>query len=147
MYLTGVDSGSGADVLESRVIDSLGEDRVGELISTGKRNTGGVCASSTSDLDLEARYVRLGVSSTRMECKNLSTDEIVASSDALGNGESTLSAVGVEDLSAPGGSGALVAVLSDLEEGAAGGGGGIGDLSHVNKYGAVVGTADGRVGT
>lgn len=81
-----------------------------------------------------------------MQGEGLSADEVVAGGDVLGDGERLLAAVGVEDLSAPGGSGALVAVLSDLEEGAAGGGLRVGDLGHVDEDGTVVGAANGRVG-
>lgn len=145
-HLARVDSGSRADVLERRVVDSLGKERVGDLVSTREANTGGVRASSTSDLDLEAAHVWLWVARTGVERKNLSTDKVVAGSDALGNSECALSAVGVEDFSTPGGSGALVAVFSDLEEGAGGGSCGVGNLGHVNQDRAVVGTADGGVG-
>lgn len=80
-----------------------------------------------------------------MQRKHLSTDEILPGSDVLGNGERALSAVRIEDLGAPGGRCALVAVFSDLEERAGSGGGCIGNLGHVDEDGAVVGTTDGGV--
>lgn len=81
-----------------------------------------------------------------MQCNGLSADEVVASGNVLGHREGTLAAVCVEDLGAPGWGCAFVAVLSDLEERASGGGGGVGDLGHVDEDGAVVGTADSRLG-
>ena len=73
-----------------------------------------------------------------MQSNRLSTHEIVSRSQRLGNSESPLSAVGVEDLSTPGRSGSLVAVFGDLEPGSGLSGGGVGDLGHVDEDGAVV---------
>jgi hypothetical protein len=144
VHLTRVDSWAGADVLEARVVDGLGEEGVALLVRARERNTSRVRATSTSNLDLEASDVWLGLTNTGVQRKNLSTDEVVAGSDALGDGERALSAVGVEDLSSPGGDGAGVAIFCDLEERAAGGGFGIRHLGHVNENGAVVVATDGR---
>lgn len=73
-----------------------------------------------------------------MKSNGLSTDKVVTSSDVLGDGEGTLAAVGVEDLGSPGGGGSSVAVLCNLEEGAAGGGFGVCDLGHVDHDGSVM---------
>ena len=81
-----------------------------------------------------------------MQGKSLSTDEVVTRSDALGDGERALPAVGVEDLGSPGSGGARVAILSNLEERTGGGGLCVGDLGHVDEDGAVVGTADSGLG-
>lgn len=144
--LTRVNSRSRADILEGRVVDRLAEDGVRQLVRAGEADTGRVRASATSDLDLEARHVGLGLSNAGVQSQNLRADEVVARGDVLGDREGSLAAVGVEDLGAPGGGGALVAVLGDLEEGARGGGGGVRDLRHVDQDGAVVGAADGGVG-
>ena len=117
LNLTRVNSRSRADILEGRVIDRLAEDRVRQLIRAREANTSRVRASAARDLDLEARHVGLGVSSAGVEGQDLGADEVVARSDVLGHREGALAAVGVEDLGAPGGGRALVAVLGDLEEG------------------------------
>lgn len=77
-----------------------------------------------------------------MQRKNLSAHKVVASSNVLGHGECALAAVGVEDLGAPGGGCALVAVFGDLEERSGGGGCCVCDLGHVDEDGTVVGAAD-----
>jgi hypothetical protein len=74
---------------------------------------------------------------------NLSADEVVSSSETLGHGERPLSAVRIEDLSAPRSSGARVAVFSDLEERCRLRRLRIGDLRHVDVYRAVVVAANG----
>jgi hypothetical protein len=146
LCLTGVDSRSRADVLERRVVDSLGEDSVAELVGAGEADAGGVGAAATSDLDLEAGDVRLGLTNTRVQRKSLSSDEVVARGDVLGDSESSLSAVCVQDLSAPCGGSALVSVLGDLEERTAGSGLCVRNLGHVDHDGAVVGTANSGLG-
>jgi hypothetical protein len=144
IFLTRVDSWAGADVLEARVVDGLGEERVAERVATRERDTRGGCAASTSNLDLEARNVWLRLASTGVQRNSLSTDKVVTRSDVLGNSERTLSAVGVEDLGSPGSGGASVAVFCDLEERAAGGGFGVGDLGHVDENRTVVVATDRR---
>lgn len=117
-----------------------------DLVSAWEADTSRVRTSATGNLDLEAAHIRLGATCTSMQRKHLGTHKVVASSNVLGHRERALAAVGVEDLSAPGGSGALVAVLGDLEERACGRGRCIGDLCHVHQDGAVVGAADGGAG-
>lgn len=76
--LSRVDRWAGRHVLEARVVDGLAEDRVGELVRAGKRDAGRSGAAATSDLDLEARDVRLRVAGTRVEGNRFGADEVVS---------------------------------------------------------------------
>lgn len=117
-----------------------------DLVSTRERDTSGVRTSSTSNLNLKAANIRLRVARTRVQRNRLSTNKVVARSDILGHSERALAAVSIEDLGTPGCGGAGVAVFCNLEKGASGCGGRIGDLGHVDKDWAIVGAADGGIG-
>lgn len=114
-----------------------------QLVGTREADTGRVRATATSDFDLHARHVRLRVLGTGVQRDSLSTDKVVASSEAGGDGEGSLSAVRVEDLSSPGRGGAGVAILGDLEKRSGRSGLGIRDLGHVDVHRAVVVSTDG----
>lgn len=145
--LTRVDGRARAGVLEARVVDGLGEESVAELVCAREADTSRVCGTSTSDLDLEAGDVWLGVSGTGVQSDGLGTDEVVACSNRLGDSEGTLSAVGVEDLCSPRGDSSSVAILCDLKEGTGGGGLCVSDLGHVDENRPVVVASDGRLAT
>jgi hypothetical protein len=99
--LTRPDSGAGAGVLERAVVDSLGEEWVAELVRARERNTRWVCGSRSSDLDLEAGHVRLGLASSGVKSNGFGSDEVIARGERLGHNEGALAAVGVQDLCSP----------------------------------------------
>jgi hypothetical protein len=99
--LTRPDSGAGAGVLERAVVDSLGEERVAELVRSREHNTRRACGSGTSDLDLEAGHVRLGLASSGVKSNGFRSDEVIARGKRFGHSEGALAAVGVQDLGSP----------------------------------------------
>jgi hypothetical protein len=62
--LTSVNRWSRANILEARVVDCLCEEPIAKLVCARERDTRWGRTASTSDLDLEARNVRLWVSNT-----------------------------------------------------------------------------------
>jgi len=119
------------------------DNNIPELVSTGEADTRRSRAATTSNLDLEARNIRLRLSSTSVQRNRLSTHKVVTRCQALGHSKGPLSAVGVQDLSTPGSGGTRVSVLGDLEERSRCGRLCVGHLGHVDQDGAVVVAADG----
>lgn len=99
--LSRVQRRAGADILEVRVVDGLGEESIARLVPARERDTGRAGRAATGNLDLEASDVGLGLASSGVECDGLGADEVVARCQALGDSEGSLSAVGVEDFGSP----------------------------------------------
>jgi len=145
-FSTRVNSRPRTNILETRIIDRLREDRITSLIPPRKANPTRRRTATPGNLNLEATNIRLRVIRTSMQRNRLSPDEVIPGSNVLGHGKGALSAVCVEDLGAPGRCCAGVSVFGDFEEGARGRGFGVGDFGHVHEDGAVVVAADGGLG-
>jgi hypothetical protein len=118
---------------------------VRDLVSTREADTSWAGTAASCDLNLEAADVRLGLTSSGVQRDSLGADQVVTRGDALGNGESPLSAVCVKNLGAPSSGRASVSVFGNFEERTGGCSLCVSDLGHVNHDWPVVGAADSRL--
>lgn len=135
---TGINGRAHTSVLEAGVVYRFREQGVTGLVCSGELDACWVRGTSTGDVDLETRNVRLWLSCAGVKGNCFGSDEVVSGGDvgrdfkvlavyfkssrciwmvrANRTSEGSLAAVRVENLSSPRSSRASVSILSNLEE-------------------------------
>lgn len=129
------DGRAGNGVAGELLVDVDSDTRVGGLVESWASSTGGVSATATADGDVDALGVELSTTgaASRVEREDLVPENVLASSDVAGDGDSVLEVVLDEVISGPAAVVGSVWVgetsLADLEELEAAGIGEVGALA------------------